>query len=211
MMSQPWRVGLSLGTRMLLPCHMSHIPEIMWLPRTAESFCRSSCPPRIINHAGSQSVRQPVSKQGCEERGRRWTYLGASLCHIKVFGDDGGFGHHNARAGVLKLGGDVDILALAVALPVNAGADGHLTVRDKHTGHLLLLESCSRSLRNTGQRSEVRGRVGQQMDVFWWANWYDETIYHGIWRKYVELMSMEKYYNRKAIKTLSGPHMDSGP
>lgn len=41
-MSQPSSDGFSLGTLIVFPCHMSHIPEIMWFPRTAVSFWRST-------------------------------------------------------------------------------------------------------------------------------------------------------------------------
>lgn len=43
----------------------------------------------------------------------------ASVGLIGVFGDDGGLGHHNTGAGVLKLGIDADVFALAEAAAVN--------------------------------------------------------------------------------------------
>lgn len=42
MMLQPSMEGLILGTLMVLPCQASHMPEMMWLPLTEESFWRKS-------------------------------------------------------------------------------------------------------------------------------------------------------------------------
>ena len=76
-----------------------------------------------------------------------WRYLGASVGEVRVLGDDGGFGNHNTRAGVLKLGVDADVFSLAEAFPVDLSADGHLAVRDEHAGNLLLIGRRRRSLR----------------------------------------------------------------
>lgn len=73
-------------------------------------------------------------------------HLGVPLCHVQVFGDDGGLGYNDTRAGVLKLGIDADVFSLAEALPVDASADGHLAVGDEHTGDLLLFGGCGWSL-----------------------------------------------------------------
>lgn len=42
MMLQPSMEGLILGTLMVLPCQASHMPEMMWLPLTEDSFWRKT-------------------------------------------------------------------------------------------------------------------------------------------------------------------------
>lgn len=72
--------------------------------------------------------------------------LGAAIGLVDLFGHDGGLWHHDAGAGVLKLGVDADLLALAVATPVNLGVQRHLAVWDEHAGDLLLLHAASGGL-----------------------------------------------------------------
>lgn len=42
MMLQLSMEGLIFGTLIVLPCHASHMPEIMWFPRTDDSFWRKT-------------------------------------------------------------------------------------------------------------------------------------------------------------------------
>lgn len=89
--------------------------------------------------------------------------LGAAVGLVGVLGDDGRLGHHDARARVLELGVDVDVLALAEAAPVDLGIEGHLAVGDEHAGDLLLLHAAGGRLQ---EKTEVRIR----MTFEWWMD-----------------------------------------
>lgn len=82
--------------------------------------------------------------------------LGAAVGLVGVLGDDGRLGHHDARARVLELGVDVDVLALAEAAPVDLGVERHLPIGDEHAGDLLLLHTAGGRLQ---EKTEVRIRV----------------------------------------------------
>lgn len=82
--------------------------------------------------------------------------LGAAVGLVGVLGDDGRLGHHDARARVLELGVDVDVLALAEAAPVDLGVERHLAVGDEHAGDLLLLHAACGRLQ---EKTEVRIRM----------------------------------------------------
>lgn len=74
-------------------------------------------------------------------------HLSAPVGLIDVFGDDGGLGHDDAGAGVLKLGVDADVFALAEAAAVDLCVERHLAIGDEHAGDLLLLHSTCWRLR----------------------------------------------------------------
>lgn len=65
--------------------------------------------------------------------------FGSSIGLIDMFGDNGRFGHDDARAGVLKFGINTDVFSLAVAFTVDLGLNGDTAVRNEHAGHFLLL------------------------------------------------------------------------
>lgn len=67
-----------------------------------------------VTHAGDDVV--------AAHRGQLLTEnLGAAIGLVGVFGNDGGLWHHDAGAGVLKLGVDADVFALTKATPVYFG------------------------------------------------------------------------------------------
>lgn len=71
--------------------------------------------------------------------------LGAAIGLVHVFGYDGGFGHHDARACVLELGIDVDVFSLTEAAAIDFSIERHLAIGDEHAGDFLLLHTtCGR-------------------------------------------------------------------
>lgn len=78
--------------------------------------------------------------------------FGSAVCLINMFGDDGGFGDNDARAGVLKLGIDADVFSFAVALAVDLGLDGDTAIRNEHAGHLLLLRPTNWRLQSKARK-----------------------------------------------------------
>lgn len=102
-----------------------------------------------VTHTGDDVVAPHRGELLAEE-------LGAPVGLVGVLGDDGSLGHHDARAGVLKLGVDADVFALAEAAAVDLGVERHLAVGDEHAGDLLLLHSsCWRLRRTEGQLEAV--------------------------------------------------------
>lgn len=74
--------------------------------------------------------------------------FGAAVGLVRVFGNDGGLGHDDPRAGVLELCVDTDVFTLAVATAVDFGVERDLAIGNEHAGDLLLLHAtCGRLTR----------------------------------------------------------------
>lgn len=73
--------------------------------------------------------------------------LGPAVGLVDVFGNDGGFGHHNAGAGVLKFCIDTNVFTFTEATAVDFSVQWHLTIRNEHAGDFLLLHATCGRLR----------------------------------------------------------------